>query len=350
MHNSLLMKVSIAIVTFNSAAVIKDCLTSVEKIDYDNFEILIYDNASIDNTIEIIESFGNKRIKIVRSYYNRGFGFGLNRLAEISTGEILASLNPDTVVDKEWIKNAVKHFVSEDVGMVSSRILFKDNPDLIDSAGHLLYPDGINRGRGHKQRVCDAFLKTTDVAFPSGSAGFYRRELFLKFGGIDESFFLFGDDTDIGIKFQLNGYRCIYEPDSIVYHIYSHSTGKYSDIKAYFVERNRVRILLKYFPTRLIGWSALYTLKRAFYHNLSAIIGKGDTANYLKNGSIFRLYTLMLMAYLDTILNLQNILRTRKEISKKIRNRKIGQLLQRFPISAREIALNDYSKGVDHDI
>ncbi len=335
------MKVSVLIVTFNSEAVIKECLDALFDQDYKDFELLIYDNASSDRTCDILQNYNDRRIRLYKGRFNKGFGFALNRLVEISEGEIIASLNPDTVVDKGWIKNALRHFERVDVGMVSSRVHFKDDPDLIDSAGHLIYPDGLNRGRGHNQRFSEIFLSREEVAFPSGSAGFYRRDLYLKLGGIDESLFLFGDDTDIGLKFQLSGYKCIYEPGSVVYHQYSFSTGLYSDIKAYYVERNRVHILLKYFPLSLIGKSLYYTIKRVIFHNISAITGKGNTAGYLRNGSIFRLYLLMLMAYGDVLLNLPSIINKRKELSNLIDIKRMNELVKKYSISAREITLID---------
>jgi GT2 family glycosyltransferase len=335
------MKVSILIVTFNSESVIEECLNSLFKTDYDDFEIIIYDNGSLDETCKIIERFKGKNIRLIRDNYNRGFGFALNRLVEMAEGEIVASLNPDTLVDRFWIKNAVRHFAKDDVGMVSPRILFKDNADIIDSAVHLIYPDGLNRGRGHNRRITEEYLRVDEAAFPSGSAGFYKRDIYIRLGGIDESLFLFGDDTDIGIKFQLAGYRCIYEPESIVYHSYSHSVGGYSDIKAYFVERNRLQILLKYFPARLIAKSLYYTIKRIFFHNLSAISGRGSTARYLKDKSILQLYKLMLMAYMDTLISLPNTIKKRKELLSKLDPEKTVALLKRHSISVEELTLTD---------
>lgn len=335
------MKVSVAIVTFNSESVIEDCLRSLLLQRYKNFEILIYDNSSGDDTCGMIERLNIPFLRLVKGRFNRGFGFGLNRLVEIAGGEIIASLNPDTKVDENWIGEAIRHFEDKQVGMVSSRVVFKGSPDLLDSAGHLLYPDGLNRGRGHNKRFSQEFANVEEVAFPSGSAGFYRKDIYLKLGGVDESLFLFGDDTDIGLKFQLSGYKCIYEPNSIVFHEYSHSTGKYSDLKAYFVERNRIKILLKYFPEDLIVKSLYYTLKRVLYHNLSALIDKGSTARYLKSGSIIRLYTLMFRAYVDALLDLPLIMKERREIKKRVNSNLIRELLKRHSISAREIALTD---------
>lgn len=335
------MRVSILIVTFNSREVIKECIESLLSQTHKDVEILLYDNASSDDTVEIIKSSYGNRVRIVEGRYNRGFGYGLNRLAEIASGEVLASLNPDTITDKEWISSAISHFEQSDVGMVAPKILFRDRPDTIDSTGHLIYPDGLNRGRGHNKKDGSAFSSPNEVAFPSGSAGFYRRDLYLKLGGIDESLFLFGDDTDIGLKFQLSGYRCIYEPSSIVYHNYSSSTGRYSDLKAYFVERNRIHILLKYFPAHLIPLSIFHTIKRFLFHNYSAISGRGNTAEYLKEGSVFRLYTLMLIAYSDVLLDIKDVMKKRNEIKKTIDKNRIGRLLREFRISAREITLTE---------
>jgi len=329
------MKVSVLIVTFNSSGFITECIESVLSQTYRDFEILIYDNSSSDDTVDLIKSVFGDRVRLIEGGYNRGFGFGLNRLADLASGEILASLNPDTVVDVDWIKNAIRHFGRTDVGMVASKVLFKDRPDTVDSTGHLLYSDGLNRGRGHNRR--DEYSVTDEVAFPSGSAGFYRRDIYLKLGGIDESLFLFGDDTDIGLKFRLSGYRCIFEPTSVVYHRYSSSVGEYSDLKAYFVERNRLHILLKYFPLRMIPESLFYTLKRFLLHNYSAISRRGSTAGYLREGSLWRLYTLMFMAYSDVLFNIKDILRKRRELS--LERERIKGILKDFSISAREITL-----------
>ncbi len=335
------MKVSVLIVTFNSESVIRECLESVLRSDYGDYEILIYDNASSDNTVKIVQSFKSKKIKLISGKFNRGFGYGLNRLVEMSEGEIVISLNPDTEVSKNWIDKALIHFSNPSVGMVAPKVIFADRPDAIDSAGHLIYLDGLNRGRGHNLNSKNEFINVDEVAFPSGAAGFYRRELYLKVGGIDESLFLYGDDTDIGLKIRLMGYSCIFEPESIVYHRYSSSTGKYSDLKAYYVERNRLIILLKYFPSSLIIKSIYHTFKRFILHNVSAFSGKGSTHRYLEKGHIMKLYFMMVMAYGDFILNMPEILNKRKELPEFLDREKIRKLLKDFSISARELTLND---------
>lgn len=337
------MMVSVLIVTFNSEGVIRECLESVLRSSYSDFEVLIYDNASSDNTVNIIEDTlkYREKVKLISSKFNRGFGYGLNRLVDIARGEIIVSLNPDTEVREDWIEKAVRHFSKVDTGMVATRVLFRDIPDTLDSAGHLLYPDGLNRGRGHNLKSANRFTSVEEVAFPSGAAGFYRRELYQKARGIDESLFLFGDDTDIGLKIRLLGYRCIYEPESVVYHKYSSSVGRYSDLKAYYVERNRLIILLKYFPPDLILGSIYYTFKRFLFHNISAILNKGSTYRYIERGSIFRLYLLMFMAYGDVILGLPEILDSRKRLPSEIRREEMKKILREFSISVKEMALSD---------
>ena len=98
-----------------------------------------------------------------------------------------------------------------------------------------------------------------EVFFPSGCAALYRREMLDEVGLFDEDFFAYGDDTDLGLKGRLAGWKCLYVPKAIVYHRYSQSSGAYSALKAFYVERNRVWIAVKYFPLSLLLESPFYT-------------------------------------------------------------------------------------------
>ena len=88
-------------------------------------------------------------------------------------------------------------------------------------------------------------------------------------GFFDPDFFAYGDDTDVGLKARLAGWRCLYVPAAVVYHRSSATAGRYSPFKAYLVERNRVWILVKYFPLRYILLSPFYTILRWIYNYMA---------------------------------------------------------------------------------
>ena len=89
---------------------------------------------------------------------------------------------------------------------------------------------------------------TEEVLLPSGSAALYRRAMLDEIGGFDDDFFLYCEDTDLGLRARWAGWKCLYVPGAVVEHHYSHSAGRASPLKAYYVERNRLFVLVKNFP------------------------------------------------------------------------------------------------------
>ena len=112
--------------------------------------------------------------------------------------------------------------------------------------------DGSSKQRGHG-RPPKFFPVTEEVLFPSGSAALYRRAMLDQIGLFDESFFLYCEDTDLGLRARWAGWRCLYVPEAVVEHHYSHSAGRASPLKAYYVERNRLFVLVKNFPARMLA-------------------------------------------------------------------------------------------------
>ena len=134
------------------------------------------------------------------------------------------------------------------VGMCASKILTYDDPRVIDSVGLLLFRDGLGRGRGRLQRDVGAFNKPEDVLLPSGCAALYRRAMLDEIGLFDEAFFMYCEDVDLGLRGRVAGWRCRFVPDAVVRHRYSASAGRYSLRKVFLVERNRIWVMVKYFP------------------------------------------------------------------------------------------------------
>ncbi len=92
------------------------------------------------------------------------------------------------------------------------------------------------------------YCETREALFPSGSAALYRRKMLEEIGGFDDEFFLYCEDTDLGLRALWAGWKCFYVADAIVEHRYSHSAGRASALKAYLVERNRLYVAIEEFP------------------------------------------------------------------------------------------------------
>ncbi len=137
---------------------------------------------------------------------------------------------------------------------------------------------------------------------PSGSAAFYRREMLDEIGLFDESFFLYCEDTDLGLRARWAAWECLYVSDAIVEHRYSHSAGKASALKAYYVERNRLFVIFKNFPLLDLLRVPFYATSRYFWHFVYALGGRGKAAEFRREGgSLARLPWYVLRAHLELL-------------------------------------------------
>jgi GT2 family glycosyltransferase len=250
-------------------------------------------------------------------------------------------LNNDTQADPGWLEalyGAANRY--PDVAVFACKVLNYYRRDEIDTVGHLLYPDGINRGRGRLEKDLGQYDREEEVFFPSGCAAAFRKDLLDAIGGFDESFFAYGDDTELGLRARLFGARCLIVPDAVVYHKYSATGGTYSEFKVYHVERNRVWVVLKYFPPRWILASLPYTVARMVHHAIAALRGKGFSGKFTEKGSAWALVRTVLRAYRDALAGMPSVLAERRRTRhlRKVRDGQFTKWLRRFRLTAREAA------------
>ena len=152
-------------------------------------------------------------------------------------------------------------------------------------------------------------IRSEEVLFPSGSAAMYRRTMLEEIGGFDGDFFLYCEDTDLGLRALWAGWRCLYVPDAIVEHRYSHSAGRASALKAYYVERNRLYVAVKNFPLRMLALTPFIAIQRYVWHVIYMLQGRGKAAEFAQDGGGgVMLAWLVVRAHLSTILALPKLL------------------------------------------
>lgn len=241
-----MMDVSVIIVTYNSAGYIQACLDSVLGTTCRPGEIIVCDNASTDGTPELIRD-RYASVILIESEVNLGFAAANNRAAEIATGRYLAFLNPDTVVEGEWLRPLIDVLqANPNVGAVTPMLVFDNAPDRINACGNNVHLSGIAYCREFgKPRYAG---KPFEVGAISGAAFVLRKELFCSLGGLEEHLFLYYEDTDLSLRLQLKGLLCYAVPDSVVRHDYQ---NVFSPQKIYYLERNRLLSLLS-----LMTWRA----------------------------------------------------------------------------------------------
>src|SRR5207237_8032674 len=132
----------------------------------------------------------------------------------------------------------------------------------------LMAADGSSKQRGHLFPVGE-FDREEEVLLASGSAALYRRAMLEGIGLFDEDFFLYCEDTDLGLRARWAGWKCLYAPQAVVHHHYSHTAGRATPLKAYYVERNRLFLLVKNFPLRSLMLAPLVTIARYGWHVIS---------------------------------------------------------------------------------
>lgn len=259
--------VSAVIVNWNGGEMLLECLRSLRRQARVPDEVIVVDNASEDGSIEqAMRSF--PEIHVLRNAANLGYGAGVNRGVQAARGEWIALLNNDAVAEAGWLAEMLAVAAADpEVGMVACKIYLDRGQRIIDKVGHRIAIDGQNFGRGHGCVDDGRYDGLTTVAWPDGCAGLWRRSAVCAVGGMDEQFFAYADDADLGIRVRLAGWRCRLAPRAVVDHRHSQSLGAYSARKLYLVERNRIWLAAKYFPLPLLAlnpvlwlWRALLTL------------------------------------------------------------------------------------------
>ena len=338
--------ISIIVVNHNRAELLRECLESLLRQTYDYLEILVVDNGSSDHSRSVVGTFSDVPIRLLVLDRNCGFAGGNNVAIDQARGQFVGLLNNDTVAHPSWLEKLVRVVQSSEpkVGMWASKILFLQG-NIIDKAGHVMYPDGQNRGRGTGEKNRGQYERIEETLFPDGCAALYRKQMLEETGGFDESFFAYGDDADLGIRGRWMGWKCLYVPDAIVCHRHSSTAGRFSAQKVYWVERNRFWLMVKNFPLPLLLLSPIFTLNRWVWNFLAVLLGRGAAGNFRQETSTSQLFFALRRAYGDGFGQLPEMLEKRRAIrqTRRIRDLEFYRLLLRFRVSARVLAFQDAS-------
>jgi GT2 family glycosyltransferase len=249
-------------------------------------------------------------------------------------------LNDDAVAHPEWLDALVRALEQRpDAGMCASQVrLFGE--DRLDSAGMLVARDGSSKQRGHGRLPAD-FPVPEETLFPSASAALYRRAMLEETGGFDDHFFLYCEDTDLGLRARWAGWKCLYVPEAVAEHHYSHSAGRASPLKAYFVERNRLFVAVKCFPFGLLLAVPFWAAARYLWHAWYLLQGRGSAARFRAEGNAGpRMAWYVLRAHAAVLANVGRLWRQRREIRTRARITPLvfRHLLRGHSISARKVA------------
>lgn len=275
--------ISIIIANYNGKKYLKTCLTSVLKSSTKDFEIIVIDNNSTDESVQIINEFAKKdsRIRLLRNRINMGVPFSRNKAIKQAKGDILVFLDNDTKVERNWLRGISEAFSKDkSIGGIQCKIFDFDKTDIIQEIGMKLYPYtgfGTPLGRGEKDR--GQFAKPQEI-IALGAASAVRKEVVREVNGFDLKLMHTSDDLDFSWRIWIAGYRVVLAPNSKVYHYTKRHNPSY---KFYFhLCKNSIRMLIKNYELsniiKFLPFSLILNILGAVYvlirkGSMSAILG-----------------------------------------------------------------------------
>jgi len=242
-------KVAIIILIYNGLRYLRPLFNSLNQQAKDglSLEIIVVDNHSSDGSVKFIKD-NFPEVTLIENRENLGFAAGNNLglvYALKKNFDYLVLINQDIIVTPLWLVLLLKGLVGDrQSGLAQPLILSWPNKEKINSSGNILHYLGVgfsgNNGLNYER--ADNFPR--EINYASGAAMAVKREVLEKIGLFDETFFMYHEDTDLSLKAKFLGYKIILVPEAIVYHQYEFSK---SIKKFYFIERNRLIILLKFY-------------------------------------------------------------------------------------------------------
>ncbi|RMG82450.1 MAG: bifunctional riboflavin kinase/FAD synthetase [Bacteroidetes bacterium] len=282
--------VAVVILNWNGRALLEQFLPSVLKTDYPNFEVIVADNGSTDDSVAFVEArFPDVRVLVLDE--NHGFAEGYNRALKLVGADYYVLLNSDVEVTPDWMRPVIAYMENDPtVGAVQPKIKSFHDRHLFEYAGaaggwldYLGYP--FCRGRIFATVEPDEgqYDSIEEVFWASGAALFVRPALFHGLGGFDGSYFAHLEEIDFCWRLKRAGYKVLAFPQSVVYHVGGSTLNYLSPRKTYLNFRNSYFTLVKNESKRKLAWllptrllldavaGGLFLFQGKFRHILSII-------------------------------------------------------------------------------
>jgi len=237
--------VSVIILNYNAGELLLNCIESIKKSAYKNLEIIVVDNISTDKSQKICKE-KYPSIKLIQNDENFGYCEGNNIGIREAKGDYIIILNPDTIVESNWIEELISAYNKFGEGLYQPKHLSLNEKAVYMSAGNMLNIFGFGYAREKGNRDENQFNKIEEISYASGTCLFTSSNVLKKVGLFDPFIFLYHDDLDLGWRASQLGIKSYYVPTSIIYHAESYSL-KWNAEKFYWLERNRKYCILTHY-------------------------------------------------------------------------------------------------------
>jgi len=309
-------EISVIVLNWNGKHFLEDCLGSLRRQTFRDFETILVDNGSSDGSVEFVR-VNFPEVRILALPDNVGFAGGNIAGYEQSTGRLILLLNNDTEAHPKWleeIRNASLTY--QQAGSFASKMMYFHDRNRVENCGFDVGIDGATVDLGRDEYDGPQWRQPREVFGGCGGAAAYRRTMLEDVGFLDSDFFMTYEDVDLSFRAQLRGHGCVYVPGAIVYHRYRATNNKMPHRQVLFSQRNIDYVWVKNMPfglmVRSAPWRVLYELGAALYF---VRVGAG---------------TVFLKSKWEVLRHLPSLLRKRKEIQRRrtARNTQIQEKLR----------------------
>ncbi|MEE1066947.1 MAG: glycosyltransferase family 2 protein [Fibrobacteraceae bacterium] len=236
------MKIDVGIINYNGGSELSECVKSL-LAQTESVRVLVYDNASTDNSIQLLKEQGLD-CKVIENPKNLGYAGACNGLLKNMEAEIQVLCNMDLEFSPDWAKNLLDCFERHpEVGSVASLVMEKSG--VVNAVGVLFGADLFAKNEASGLNIADADVREKEVFGCYGAVMSFRKAAARAAGEMDASFFLFFEETEWYFRHNLAGYKTIFCPEAKVFHERSMTTVRYSPRKLFYSERNRLRTAIR---------------------------------------------------------------------------------------------------------
>lgn len=249
------MKATVVIPNLNGAGWLRDSIESVYAQTEQDFELIVIDNGSTDESLEIARSYrGRPGYTLIENDHNTGFSYAVNQGIRRAKGEYVALFNNDAFAEPQWLAELLRT-AQADPGIfgVSSLMIRHFDRELTDDAGDYVTLLGFACKRGDGLKV-SRYRKPCRMFSACGGAALYRKSILDEIGLFDENFFAYYEDVDISWRANNRGYKNVFCPTARCYHICGATTGavRYNPFKSIQSGRNSILLPYKNMPLLML--------------------------------------------------------------------------------------------------
>jgi GT2 family glycosyltransferase len=320
--------VSIIIVNYNGKKYLNECLRSLFNQTYRNFEIILVDNKSSDDSVKFVQSNFGDSILVIQNDTNAGFAAGCNIGIRASKGNLICLFNQDAIADKEWLSTLVCVIQSaEDIAGVAGKLYYwgdKYGRDAVFCTWSKVDP--YTAGAYNFYKGDEPISK---VDYLTGAAMLVKKEVIEKIGLLDQEYFLFFDETEWCARMIRASYDLVYVPQAIAWHVVSASLSD-SNLKLYYMNRSRMRFALKNFDLRYLPiYFAFFAVESIF-----------DLLTAIRHRNFFAVAKIRARVLIWNLIHLRHTISSRRADFKLLQNS--GRPLRSYN---RSLPLKEYKLG-----